>query len=150
MSLNLNLGCGADRRDGWVGVDLFEGPTVDVVHNLNVGPWPWATDSVDMILARHIFEHVDDPVLFMAECWRILRPAGALLIETPHWKSRDAFTDPTHKRFPTEHTFDYWIEGTFLREHHGQAYGKVAFDMQNLHIQSGTIFVSLFKTTPED
>lgn len=123
----LNLGCGADWRPGLINVDLFESPTVDVVHNLDVGPWPWDDCSVTNILARHVFEHVADPVLFMAECWRVLAPGGLLRIDTPHWKSRDAFTDPTHKRFPTEHTFDYWVDGTELRKHHGAAYSGVTF-----------------------
>jgi predicted SAM-dependent methyltransferase len=144
--LRLNLGCGQHRATGWTGVDLFEGPAVDVIHNLDVGPWPWEAGSVAAILARHIFEHVNDAPLFMAECHRILTPGGKLYIETPHWKSRDAYTDPTHKRFPTEHTFDYWVKDRPLRVHHGGAYGGIEFDYQRPpEIVGGTLQVTLVR-----
>lgn len=143
---SLNLGCGAARIPGLIGVDLFEGPAVDIVHNLDVGPWPWDDCSVHGILARHVFEHVNDPVLFMAECWRVLAPDNLLHIQTPHWKSRDAYTDPTHKRFPTEHTFDYWVDGTELRKHHGAAYSGVTFVYnQGPTIVGGALHVVLAK-----
>lgn len=143
----LNLGCGADRRDGYTGVDLYAAPGVDVVHNLDFAPWPWSDGQVHHILARHVFEHVNDPVLFMAECWRVLRPGGTLDIVTPHWKSRDAYTDPTHKRFPTEYTFDYWVPGKMLRQHHGQAYKGVTFTYASApSIIGGELHVNLIKT----
>jgi predicted SAM-dependent methyltransferase len=145
--IKLNLGCGADRRPGFIGVDLFDGPQVDQIHDLDHGPWPWDDASAEHILARHIFEHVSDPVLFMAESWRVLRPGGMLEVATPHWKSRDAYTDPTHRRFPTEHTFDYWVPGTFLRQHHGAAYTGVTFQYAcQPSIVAGQLLVNLIKT----
>jgi predicted SAM-dependent methyltransferase len=147
--LKLNLGCGADRREGWTGVDLFRGPAVDVVHDLDVGPWPFADAAAHSILARHVFEHVADPVLFMAECHRVLEPGGLLWLVTPHWRSRDAYTDPTHRRFPTENTFDYWVKGTFLREHHGQAYAAVEFAYRRpVEVVGGELHVTLAKALP--
>lgn len=143
----LNLGCGNDRREGYIGVDLFDGPQVDQIHDLDRGPWPWLDSSVHHILARHVFEHVQDPVLFMAECWRVLRPGHSLDVVTPHWKSRDAYTDPTHRRFPTEHTFDYWVPGTSLRQHHGGAYHGVSFQYATTpSIIGGELHVTLIKT----
>lgn len=145
----LNLGCGGDRRkDPWLGVDRVEGPAVDQVVDLNEGPWPWADNAVDRILAQDIFEHVDDAVLFMTECWRVLMPGGALFLKTPHWRHRDAYTDPTHKRFPTEHTFDYWIPGTVLHDLHGAAYGGVGFMPGPLLVREGAIHLTLFKVEP--
>lgn len=145
--MRLNLGCGEDIRDGWVNVDLFDGDGV-LCYDLNRDVWPWAEGSASEVLARHIFEHVDSAPGFMEACWRVLAPGGRLEIETPHWMSRDAYTDPTHRRFPTEHTFDYWVPGTYLHEHHGAAYKRqgIAFTYAKPPwVNAGTLFVSLVK-----
>src|SRR5258708_16787192 len=34
--------------------------------------------------------------------------AGVLQVCVPYYKHANAFSDPTHKRFCTEHEFDYW------------------------------------------
>ena len=126
--MRVNLGSGSRPMAGWLNVDRAAVPGVDYVHDLDVGPWPFArTAGVEQIAAVDLFEHVGDPILFMTECHRILAPDRMLFIQTPHYRSRDAFTDPTHRRFPTEHTFDYWIPGTTLYAEHNAAYGGVAF-----------------------
>jgi len=143
--MRVNLGCGSDRRDGWTGVDRAKTPAVDIVHDLDTGPWPFEDNSVERILAKDVFEHVADPILFMTECWRILEPNGVLFLRTPHWKHRDAYTDPTHRRFPTESTFDYWIPGRTLWQLHNVAYGGVSFQAGALSVSGGAIEVELFK-----
>ncbi|MBV1879113.1 MAG: class I SAM-dependent methyltransferase [Pseudomonadales bacterium] len=40
--------------------------------------------SFDLISARHLIEHLPNPVQFMAEITRLLRPGGRLLIRTPN------------------------------------------------------------------
>lgn len=143
----LNLGCGADIRSGYTNVDLYAAPGIDVVTDLDRPGWPWFDGQVHHILARHVFEHVENAPRFMAECWRVLRPGGTLDIVTPHWKSRDAYTDPTHRRFPTEYTFDYWVSGTMLNKHHGQAYRGVSFCYASqVSIMGGELHVNLVKT----
>lgn len=148
--MRVNLGCGSDRRDGWTGLDRAAGPAVDIVHDLDQGPWPFKDGSVEAILAKDVFEHVADPILFMTECWRVLQPEGSLFIRTPHWRHRDAYTDPTHRRFPTESTFDYWIPGQLLHHLHNAAYGGVSFKLDGLDVISGAINVSLFKLSNEN
>jgi len=146
--VKLNLGAGSVIRDGWVNVDIAPLPGVDVVWDLDVAPWPWPDGAAERIEAKDVFEHVDDPILFMTECWRVLAPAGTLRIRTPYWRSRDAFTDPTHKRFPTEHTFDYWIPGTELYRANNRAYGAVCFQRVSSRLDGGSmelIFAKLQK-----
>lgn len=143
--IKLNLGCGSDHFDGFVNLDISPDVGADVVHNLDVAPWPFEDAAAEEIAAVDVFEHVNDAVLFMRECHRILAPGGQLLIKTPHWKHRDAYTDPTHKRFPTEHTFDYWIKGTTLHELHGQAYGGFTFERRQIVVHGGAILAQLGK-----
>jgi hypothetical protein len=38
----------------------------------------------------------------------VLAPKGRLTIQVPYWTSEGAFRDPTHVRFFTEKSFDYW------------------------------------------
>lgn len=105
-----------------VNLDAVQLDGVDVVHDLDCYPWPFEDQSQDEVWAESVFEHVTDSVAFMRECWRILKPGGLLHLVVPHWQSENAFTDPTHKRFPTERTFDYWCEGTALFNQFGDQY----------------------------
>lgn len=115
----LNVGCGPAPLEGAVNLDMTDGPGIDVVHNLDVFPWPFEDSSFDEVRAIQVFEHVGEPVGFMNEAWRVLVPGGLLMIYVPHWKSQNSFTDPTHKRHCTEETFDYWCPGTPLGDRLG-------------------------------
>ena len=143
--MRLNLGAGSYLLTGWVNLDRVKLPGIQVVHDLDAGPWPFESNSADQIVAKDVFEHVADPVLFMTECHRILRPGAGLFIHCPYYKGRDAYTDPTHKRFPTEHTFDFWIPGTTLFNANNAAYGGVSFRLQSLEVSRETIAVNLLK-----
>lgn len=110
--------------DGWVNVDWVDQDGVDVVHDLDVYPWPWGDSSVSEIRAWDIFEHVDYPLEFISECWRILEPGGVLFLHTSYWKTYNSFTDPTHKRFCTEDTFRYWTPGTHRYDRYRVAYSR--------------------------
>ncbi len=142
----LNLGCGSEgRTSGVVNVDRVALPNVDIVHDLDVTPWPFESDAYDRIKAQDVFEHVDDPIGFMTECHRVLKPGGELLIKSPHFRHQDAFTDPTHRRFCTEHTWDYWINGTALFKLHNPAYGGVSYGLRSRQVAAGAIFILLHK-----
>lgn len=47
---------------------------------------PLEDDSVDSILCFDVFEHVSRPAQILAECRRVLRPGGRMLIGTWGWK----------------------------------------------------------------
>lgn len=150
--MRLNLGAGARPMAGAVNVDRVQLPGIDQVWDLDMKVWPIDSGSVEAIHARDIFEHVSDAVGFMTECHRVLIEGGTLWIRTPNitlgWG--DAFTDPTHKRFPTWDTFNYWIPGTRHYDEHNAAYGGVAFQLEDRRSDDGSMIVILRKVVDRD
>lgn len=117
----LNLGCGIDIRASddqwtWINLDVAAIPGVDVVHDLDVFPWPFEDAEFDAILADDIWEHVEHPLEFMREVHRILRPGGQIKIRTCAWDNENSFRDPTHRRWATADTFSYWTPRHWLCE----------------------------------
>jgi SAM-dependent methyltransferase len=95
----VNLGCGKTRIPGSIGVDRIKIENyVDVVHDLDVVPYPFNSSSVDEIHFYHVLEHLHDPVRKLEELFRILKPGGVLYMRVPHFSSMGAFTDLTHIR----------------------------------------------------
>jgi SAM-dependent methyltransferase len=110
----LNLGCGRTRIPGSIGVDQVHIPgSVDVVHDLNVTPYPFETATADEIHFYHVLEHLDDPVAKLEEIHRILKPGGVLHMRVPHFSSNGAFTDITHKRPFSYFSFNCFVEGDY-------------------------------------
>lgn len=114
MEKILHLGCGSTKRAGAIGVDVLPLPGVDVVHNLNSFPYPFANGEFSLVVAEHVLEHLEDVVSVVEEIHRILKPGGRLEIICPHFSSADTFTDITHKHFITSRSFDYFVPGSDL------------------------------------
>ncbi len=114
----LNIGCGHKIPAEYAGdtnivsVDRVAMSGVNVVHDLNVLPWPWPDNAFDMIMAFDVIEHLDNVVPVMDECWRILRARGRMVIRTTAWDCRQSYTDPTHKHWFTLESFDFFDPDT--------------------------------------
>ena len=54
---------------------------------------PFADDSFDVIVIRNALDHVEDPYKVLAECYRTLKPTGALYVWTYcySWRGRQAY-----------------------------------------------------------
>ena len=81
--LRLHLGCGGERKDGWINIDLLGDP-VDVAWNL-ARPLPFDSSSVAAVFHEHLLEHLPLAAgdAFMQECYRVLRPGGILRAGVP-------------------------------------------------------------------
>lgn len=81
----LNLGCGADTRDGWHNVDVVERPDVNEVYDLEETPWPWPTDCAERVLLDNVFEHLHPRTrpAVIRECRRVLADDGTLEMALP-------------------------------------------------------------------
>lgn len=107
--LKIDLGCGPNKREGFLGVDLIEFEGVDYVFDAGAGSWPFSDNSVDEAHASHFLEHLTSlqRVNFFNELYRVLKPKAQCTIITPHWASSRAYGDPTHQ-WPPVCEFGYF------------------------------------------
>jgi SAM-dependent methyltransferase len=111
MRRALDLGCGRNKVPGTIGVDRYAVQGVDIVHDLDRYPYPFQAGSIDEIHARHVIEHVESAVYFMAELHRIGRKGARIYIHTPHYSYTGSWRDPTHRRHFSCYSFEYFAEG---------------------------------------
>ncbi|MFW0792631.1 class I SAM-dependent methyltransferase [Gordonia sp. CPCC 205515] len=73
-----------------------------IVHQGNLIELPLPDASVDVVVNFQVIEHLWDQAAFVAECHRVLRPGGVLLMSTPNRVTfspgRDTPLNPFHTR----------------------------------------------------
>jgi SAM-dependent methyltransferase len=72
-----------------IGVDVDHGvldhPYLDEKYLLEVdAPIPVTDESIDLITAHWVFEHIENPTQLAREFFRVLRPGGWICARTPH------------------------------------------------------------------
>ena len=105
--MKLNIGCGKNRLSGYINLDISPNVGADVVRDIERG-LPFNDDMFDEVFSSHTLEHVRDLIFVMNEIWRVCRADALVRIIVPHYKSSGAFRDPTHVRFFTEDSFQYF------------------------------------------
>ena len=108
----LNLGCGYDIRPDWINLDIAPLEGVDIVHDLAEAPLPFRDNEFDYILCSDILEHILDYPKVLREIHRVLKPGGIVEIRTPHYSYSRAYADPTHIRYFSMETFDFFVKAT--------------------------------------
>lgn len=103
----LDLGCGPHKRVGAFGFDRRSQLGVNVVCNIE-DPLPLQAGCADLVYMSHVVEHVTHFVGLMEEVYRVCKPGATVEIVVPYYTSRGAFRDPTHVRYITEDTFQYF------------------------------------------
>ena len=104
--LKVDIGGGLFPRPGYMTIDQ-EG--ADVNWNLDLGI-PLEDNTVCVVNASHIIEHLRDPIRTMREIHRVLAHGGWAMIEVPSTDGRGAWQDPTHVSFWNEHSFWYYTD----------------------------------------
>lgn len=93
--------------------------TPDVVATLGQPLLDIPDNSVDLILAWHVLEHVGrqgetaEWFRCFEEFYRILKPGGLLYGECPYYDSIWAWSDPTHTRVISEDSFVFFNQESY-------------------------------------
>lgn len=119
----INLGSGRKYLPGWLNIDLTERSEPDLILDLSAplalpfvtstvttGSMVLAENSVEVINADNVLEHVHDLVTLMGNCLRLLATGGELRIEVPYEHAVSAWQDPTHVRAMNENSWKYYAE----------------------------------------
>lgn len=137
--IQVDLGGRFNSPEGYLSVDLLD---ADLVFDLNK-KWELPTNGVGVIRAYHVIEHLDDPIHFFNEAYRVLAPGGLLLIEVPSINHPSAFADPTHKTFWSTENFRYYTDeqkARFIRPQYKGAFLPLRVEEYNW--SDGTIVVT--------
>jgi SAM-dependent methyltransferase len=63
--------------------EAMPGSCVDGISNQDVQKLTFEDSTLDVITSNQVFEHVPDDVLGFRECYRVLKPGGALIFTIP-------------------------------------------------------------------
>lgn len=132
--MRLNLGCGANVVQGWINVDYGLGArfaklplfaslnrklglfNLDwdkrvFIHDLTK-QFPWDDDTAEVAYSSHTLEHLtrEQGRIFLAECRRVLKPAGIIRIVVPD----------------LAHTVDKYVSGRLRADHFVEALGVLS------------------------
>jgi len=108
--LRVDLGCGKNPREGFIGVDVRDFGQKYIL-DLNK-TWPWKDNSVTEAHSSHFEEHLEpaERIHFVNELYRVLIPNGKCQIIAPHWSSCRAYGDLTHKWPPVSEFWFYYLK----------------------------------------
>jgi SAM-dependent methyltransferase len=107
----IDLGGRLNKAPGYLSVDRRG---ADISADLTQR-WPFDDNSIGIIRAFDIFEHLPDKLHTMNEVHRVLKPGGYLLSQTPSTDGRGAFQDPTHVSYWNEHSFWYYTKADLAK-----------------------------------
>lgn len=138
----LDLGCGENKREGFLGVDLYA--ATDFKVDLTKFPWPFRDNSVEEVWCSHFFEHIPGltRIPWMDELYRILINddgkgpdengivhGGTATIIVPYWSSARSIQDPSHQWPPiAEQSFLYYNQAWRTANKLNHYLGKCDFD----------------------
>lgn len=86
-SIKLNLGCGANKIDGFVNIDSELGCKPDKVCNFITSKLPYKDGIVEEVVLFHTIEHIGKRFhgTVLSEIWRVLRPGGSFMVAYPEF-----------------------------------------------------------------
>jgi len=127
----LEVGCAegifleAARRKSWkvAGVEISQWASKFAREKLNLQVFTGSLDQThfsenyfDVIYMNHVIEHLDNPVKVLCTSWRILRPGGVIVINTPNFNgfSRLILKEEWRAISPERHLY-YFTPGTLSK-----------------------------------
>jgi predicted SAM-dependent methyltransferase len=111
--MKLNLGCGENKKAGWINIDYVPEVNPDLILDLNNtkhNRLPYKDNEIEELNAVDVLEHIENIIPLMNELHRVLVVGGVIHIEVPLAGTVDFYKDPTHVRSFVPETFKYFAE----------------------------------------
>lgn len=100
--MKLNLGSGEVRIDGFLNCDYDSLTKPDYVFDMERDRFPFEDNSVDVIVASHVLEHLGEGYFHcLQEMYRVCRHGAVIHVNVPYHRNDQFFDDPTHRRAVT-------------------------------------------------
>lgn len=104
----IDIGCGAQPREGYAGVDVLALEGVSFVRDVERHGLPFSDSTVSRVATLHFLEHVSDLVFVMNEIHRVCCADAIVDISVPTLLGPYAAADPTHVRLFNARTLSYF------------------------------------------
>ena len=98
----IDIGCGAFKKDGFIGVDFVPSPGVDHVVNLETESLPFPDRSCDFIYSSHCLEHISNPNHLFSEIGRVSSNGAKIEFWVPYAHHNDALLLGHHQYYTEE------------------------------------------------
>jgi ubiquinone/menaquinone biosynthesis C-methylase UbiE len=97
--MKLNLGSGIKRFEGFLNIDSDPSCNPDYIMRLGTDFFQLEDNTVDEVLAYHVFEHIGDGFFdFLKELYRVCEHEAIIDIHVPHPRHDFFLGDLTHVR----------------------------------------------------
>lgn len=97
-SIKLNLGCGFQKKEGYINVDIDEGSMPDLQLDLATQAWPWETASVSEVIFEYSLEQMGQTIHdlrhVLQELYRVCAPDAKIFITAFHPRSDQFYLNP--------------------------------------------------------
>lgn len=139
---SLDIGCGLKPKNPFNAKFLYGIDARDDLNlgfeikkaNLTIQKIPYASNEFDFVTAFDLLEHIPRIIIdngepkypfieLMNEIYRVLKPNGIFLHQTPAFPSSLVYQDPTHVNIITENTFpSYFCYPKMMAKRNGYGY----------------------------
>lgn len=106
--VRLDIGCGASKIPGAIGIDALAYDSVDLVGDVFDVLAALPDQCVDHVHSKHFFEHIANLGDLVDEVGRVLKVGGTAYISVPHFSNPYYYSDPTHRTPFGLYTFCYF------------------------------------------
>ena len=110
--IKIDLGCGPNKKDGFIGIDKIAFKGVDYICNLGSERLPFDDNSIDEVYISHFLEHLNaaERCHLVNDMYRVMKVDSKATVIVPHWASGRAYGDPTHKWPPVSEFWFYYLD----------------------------------------
>lgn len=112
---HIDIGCGNWKEEGYYGLDIFDGPLVDQIIDLEKDSLPFRDNSIEHAVTFHALEHIQNLEWVIREIWRVLKPNAQLFICVPYFDTHINFANIFHKQSFNEHSFRFYTSEKYTQ-----------------------------------